>query len=327
MVAHTGQLVSSVEDVLAALTSHDRPAFNASMETLYGTYTRINTVMDTMWTHSLPADYLKFRSFIFGTAGASANKMFPAGVVYEGVSDEAQAFRGESGANDSIVPMGDNLLEIVGRMPENELTSTLREFRNYRPGAQRSYLEGLEVRARELGVRRFAEGDAESLGESCCPPLYLGRSDGAYSVVHPSRRPDPRVPRASLAVRPNPLGPRTIEQLTDERHSFTKSYIIARSSYQIATGGSPILDYLPQNLKVVLEVLEESCALLPRSAPLPARLHEKVEACRERANTQRRMLEKDVGLLKAQAAERAIKESLANKREKVGGAVGCDGVG
>lgn len=169
MVAHTGQLVSSVEDVLAALTSHDRPAFNASMETLYGTYTRINTVMDTMWTHSLPADYLKFRSFIFGTAGASANKMFPAGVVYEGVSDEAQAFRGESGANDSIVPMGDNLLEIVGRMPENELTSTLREFRNYRPGAQRSYLEGLEVRARELGVRRFAEGDAESLGESCCP--------------------------------------------------------------------------------------------------------------------------------------------------------------
>lgn len=115
--------------------------------------------------------------------------------------------------------------------------------------------------------------------------------------------------------------------MTDERHSFTKSYIIARSSYQIATGGSPILDYLPQNLKVVLEVLEESCALLPRSAPLPARLHEKVEACRERANTQRRMLEKDVGVLKAQAAERAIKESLANKREKVGGAVGCDGVG
>lgn len=29
--------------------------------------------------------------------------MFPHGVVYEGVSDEAMSFRGESGANDSMV--------------------------------------------------------------------------------------------------------------------------------------------------------------------------------------------------------------------------------
>jgi indoleamine 2,3-dioxygenase len=29
--------------------------------------------------------------------------MFPYGVVYEGVSDEPMSFRGESGANDSMV--------------------------------------------------------------------------------------------------------------------------------------------------------------------------------------------------------------------------------
>jgi indoleamine 2,3-dioxygenase len=29
--------------------------------------------------------------------------MFPHGVVYEGVSDEPMSFRGESGANDSMV--------------------------------------------------------------------------------------------------------------------------------------------------------------------------------------------------------------------------------
>lgn len=40
------------------------------------------------------------RTFIMGTAPDKANKMFPNGVVYEGVSDEPTWFRGESGAND-----------------------------------------------------------------------------------------------------------------------------------------------------------------------------------------------------------------------------------
>lgn len=34
--------------------------------------------------------------------------MFPKGVIYEGVSDEPVSFRGESGANDSMVPMCDS---------------------------------------------------------------------------------------------------------------------------------------------------------------------------------------------------------------------------
>jgi indoleamine 2,3-dioxygenase len=48
------------------------------------------------------SDYLKFRSFIFGTAPKEGNPMFPNGVIYEGVGDEKPTyFRGESGANDS----------------------------------------------------------------------------------------------------------------------------------------------------------------------------------------------------------------------------------
>ena len=59
-----------------------------------------------MWKRSAPSDYMKFRSFIFGTAPKKLNAMFPLGVTYEGVSDEPMGFRGESGANDSIVPCG-----------------------------------------------------------------------------------------------------------------------------------------------------------------------------------------------------------------------------
>jgi indoleamine 2,3-dioxygenase len=52
--------------------------------------------------------------------------MFPNGVVYEGVSDEPVAYRGESGANDSMIPTLDNLLELTDSMPNNPLTEVLR---------------------------------------------------------------------------------------------------------------------------------------------------------------------------------------------------------
>lgn len=54
-----------------------------------------------MWKNSKPTEYLGFRVFIFGITNQS---MFPNGVVYEGINDNKPLyFRGESGANDSIV--------------------------------------------------------------------------------------------------------------------------------------------------------------------------------------------------------------------------------
>lgn len=54
-----------------------------------------------MWANSKPGEYLSFRVFIFGITSQS---MFPNGVIYEGVLDDNRLnFRGESGANDSMV--------------------------------------------------------------------------------------------------------------------------------------------------------------------------------------------------------------------------------
>ena len=54
-----------------------------------------------MWANSKPQDYLSFRVFIFGITSQS---MFPNGVIYDGVLDNQPLFfRGESGANDSMV--------------------------------------------------------------------------------------------------------------------------------------------------------------------------------------------------------------------------------
>lgn len=55
-----------------------------------------------MWTKSKPNQYTSFRTFIFGIKSQS---MFPHGVIYEGVSEEPMHFRGESGANDSMVTL------------------------------------------------------------------------------------------------------------------------------------------------------------------------------------------------------------------------------
>jgi len=56
--------------------------------------------MIAMWSKSKPSGYTSFRTFIFGITSQS---MFPDGVIYEGVSEKPLSFRGESGANDTMV--------------------------------------------------------------------------------------------------------------------------------------------------------------------------------------------------------------------------------
>lgn len=116
---------------------------------------------------------MKFRSFIYGTGPKLGNPLFPEGVIYEGTrfGDVPQYARGESGANDSLIPTLDNLvsksqpmcrnavadarpyfaqLEVTARFPKNELTEALKDFRSYRPANQRDYLTLLEARAKAV---------------------------------------------------------------------------------------------------------------------------------------------------------------------------------
>jgi indoleamine 2,3-dioxygenase len=230
-------------------------------------------------------------------------------------------YRGESGANDSIVPTGDNFLEITAHMPNNELTKVLRDFRSYRPKNQKEYLAHLEGRASMAGVRNFAQ--------------QISRSKALYILL--------------------------VDQIREFRNrhwNFTKSYIIKQSSYDIATGGSPILTYLPQNLSVVLKVLEESYAewtAIDESAMemekgehliSNADLVKAVQEAGKRASAQRSMLTREVqdlvkekeqrvktarneaesrGLLYTSDARTPMPKS--DDRMRVRGSVGCDGVG
>jgi indoleamine 2,3-dioxygenase len=71
----------------------------------------------------------------------------PEGVIYEGVDaygGQPQQFRGETGAQSSIVPALDAMLGV--RHKEDALRLYLREMRTYMPPAHRAFIEALESR-------------------------------------------------------------------------------------------------------------------------------------------------------------------------------------
>ncbi|KAF2029258.1 hypothetical protein EK21DRAFT_101324 [Setomelanomma holmii] len=216
MVKESGALVKGAADMLDACAARDRERFDDGLRLLVGALAKVNAVMNTMWKRSKPNGYTSFRTFIFGITSQS---MFPNGVIYEGVSEEPLSFRGESGANDSMIPMCDNLLQV--KMPQTPLTDILKDFRQYRPGNHREFLEAVRDSAEESGVREFAKGDSVSAA------LYL----------------------------------QALDQVRDFRWRhwcFTREYILKHTSHPTATGGSPIVTWLPNQLQAVLAQMVET---------------------------------------------------------------------
>ncbi|KAF2710259.1 hypothetical protein K504DRAFT_377907 [Pleomassaria siparia CBS 279.74] len=210
MVKQSGALVQGTVDMLQGSIAKEREMFNDGLRTLVGALRNVNAVMNTMWNRSKPAGYTTFRTFIFGITSQS---MFPNGVVYEGVSEEPMSFRGESGANDSMIPLCDNLLQI--KMPETPLTEILKDFRQYRPGNHREFLEAVRDSAEQSALKDFAIGDSVSAA------LYL----------------------------------QALDQVRDFRWRhwcFTREYILKQTKHPTATGGSPIVTWLPNQLQAVL---------------------------------------------------------------------------
>ncbi|KAI8074601.1 hypothetical protein BC940DRAFT_249378 [Gongronella butleri] len=257
MVAHSPKLIKYTVGALDAAQAKDRARFDQQMAGLNETYETINNEMEMMWSRSLPSDYVHFRTFIMGTKN---QPMFPDGVIYEGVSDQPVVHRGESGANDSMVPLGDNLLQITERMPENPLTRVLKDFRTYRPTNHREFLEHVQDRAKQVNLKQFALQDDNSAA------LYLANVDQIRAFRH--------------------------------RHwNFTKEYIIKYTDHPVATGGSPIVTWLPNQLSAVLELLNEVGSGI-NMEQLSEGNKIRVDEIRKRANAQQRFLNREVAALK-----------------------------
>jgi indoleamine 2,3-dioxygenase len=159
--------------------------------------------------------------------------------------------------------MCDNLLQLA--LPETPLTDILKDFRQYRPGNHREFLESVRDCAQQSGVREFAKKDSVSAA------LYL----------------------------------QALDQVRDFRWRhwcFTREYILKHTSHPTATGGSPIVtvsyqtlvsrpkltwpQWLPNQLTAVLTQMAETfehCKAVKGASDIM-----------EAANHQREMLRKEV---------------------------------
>lgn len=221
MVEKTAPLINGAVSLLSAI--EDAPAntdaVHQAFHNMLSAMQKIEASMENMWTHSLPKDYNSYRTFIFGITNQS---MFPNGVIYEGINNNSPLFfRGESGANDSIIPLLDHLLEVTSLMPSNPLTEILADFRSYRPKPHREFLAWVLSKSAELGVRSYCCGDGSDTETTV---LYLRLLDHVRSFRW--------------------------------RHwLFAREYIIKRSRHPTATGGSPIVTWLPNQLFAVMGLM------------------------------------------------------------------------
>jgi indoleamine 2,3-dioxygenase len=131
----------------------------------------MNRILDRMGENCRPEIYFHgVRPYIFGFNN----------VVYEGCfDDKPQSYRGETGAQSSIVPCFVSALGIVHQ--DNLLTKHLRDMRNYMPPPHREFVARLDRHAREqTSLRRAA------LADSSLKETYNNCLDGliAFRRVH-----------------------------------------------------------------------------------------------------------------------------------------------
>jgi indoleamine 2,3-dioxygenase len=105
-------------------------------------------------------------------------------------------------------------------MPSTPLTSILKDFRSYRPGNHREFLAWVQSRSIAMDLKSYALSDPSSAA------LYL----------------------------------HALNQVRDFRWRhwcFTREYILKKTTHPTATGGSPIVTWLPNQLNAVLDAMVE----------------------------------------------------------------------
>ncbi len=84
-----------------------------------------------------------------------------------------------------------------------------------------------------------------------------------------------------------------VREFRNRHWSFTKEYIIKRSTHPVATGGSPITTWLPNQLGVVLKAMLETGSAINQSALSPAD-RQLTEELLRKADAQSRVLKREV---------------------------------
>jgi len=166
----------------------------------------------------------RYNDFRVFIMGSQGNsRIFPKGVVYE-PETEPRVYRGQSGSQDTIIPFLDTLFRVTDYYPDNELTGYLMDMRKYRPQPFRDLLEWVDTETQ--GLVPWLMTWKESLPGLC----------EAY---------------------------RQIYEFRNGHWHFVQKYIMANTRYPVATGGTPIVTWLPNQIHATLAAMKRILDAFP----------------------------------------------------------------
>jgi len=220
---HSPELIGSILDYLKA---DEEKSVNLSLSKCLSSMKKINERRQIMWQASRWKHYNDFRVFIMGIKGN--DEIFGDGVIYEGVSDKPVQYRGQTGAQDNIIPTADIFTGVIGYYPTNDLTKYLLDLRSYRPKCIQNFLSDIKD---EMGNNRLFNNLKESENEEgFC--LLLQILDEIY-------------------------------YFRNGHWQFVQKYIMANTKYAKATGGTPIISWIPNQITAVLNYMSDVIELIP----------------------------------------------------------------
>lgn len=219
---HTAALLGAFQDVLRDARLEGKSENPAGpWQRLLRALEHINRSRREMWRASRPERYNDFRVFIMGIKGNEA--LFGPGVVYQGVKkfeEKPMQFRGQTGAQDDIVPACDILLGIDDTYPVNDLTDYLRDLRQYRPPVVQKWFEDVRKDRETSHLDRFvaSEPGISLIAAACVEQITL------FRIGH---------------------------------WQFVQKYILAHTRHATATGGTPITSWLPNQIDACFIRMEQ----------------------------------------------------------------------
>ena len=220
---HSPQLVGSILDFIK---SKDNSGVNQSLNNCLSSMKCINERRQIMWQASRWKHYNDFRVFIMGIKGN--DEIFGDGVIYEGISEEPVQYRGQTGAQDNIIPTADIFTGVIDYYPSNDLTKYLLDLRSYRPKCIQNFLSDLKDEMKEN--RLFNSIKKSENEEGLC--LLIQILDEIY-------------------------------YFRNGHWQFVQKYIMANTKYAKATGGTPIISWIPNQITAVLNYISDVLELIP----------------------------------------------------------------
>ena len=220
---YSPQLVGSILEFLNSKNSND---VNRSLTSCLSAMKSINARRQIMWEASRWKHYNDFRVFIMGIKGN--NEIFGDGVIYEGISDKPVQYRGQTGAQDNIIPTADIFTGVIEYYPSNDLTKYLLDLRSYRPKCIQHFLSDLKDEMD--GNRMFNKIKEDNNEEGLC--ILIQILDEIY-------------------------------YFRNGHWQFVQKYIMANTKYAKATGGTPIISWIPNQITAVLNYMTDVLELIP----------------------------------------------------------------